>query len=267
MEEEEDGPVARDWEDWLDARWMPGGSNVSLNEGEGWDAYEEGIPRDNSPVPERGMYLNVKELLFRLFQNPAQLDDDLTYEDKLFQFTTKTTVKFVALLVIVPWAVSFVFHDYVMVPFLNRYVELVPFAAQLLDVRKDQKLYMVDVLKQEKLMLHFEAEIHMAPLPSEEELWEHMRHKARELREDLRLENRKSFANIWSDMVAAITAFFILVFNQSKVELLRFTGSRILKGISETGKAFLLILVTDIFLGYSSIFHDCLHQRLLHFMR
>ncbi|GLJ11385.1 hypothetical protein SUGI_0155160 [Cryptomeria japonica] len=252
MEEEETGPDARDWEDWLDDSWVTGGSNASLNEGKGWDTDEEGIPRDNSPIPERGMYSNVTELLFRLFQNPGQLDDDLTYEDKLFQFTTQTTVKFVALLVIVPWAVSFVFHDYVMVPFLNRYVELVPFAAQLLDVRKDQKLYMVEVLKQEKLRLHFEAEIHMAPLPSEEELWEHMRHKARELREDLRLDNRKSFANIWSDMVAAITAFFILLFNQSKVELLKFTGSRILKGISETGKAFLLILVTDIFLGYHS---------------
>ncbi|KAH9305307.1 hypothetical protein KI387_009711, partial [Taxus chinensis] len=264
-DQEEEGPDAwkqiselRDWEDWLDDSWTTAGSNTFYNgkgngETEGEDDWEkEGFPRDKTSMPDRGMYRNLKDVFFKLFQNPTQLDDDLSYEDKVFQFTTDTTAKFVALLVLVPWALSFVFHDYVMVPFLNRYVELVPFAAQLLDVRKDQKLHMVEVLKREKLRLLFEAEIRMAPPPSEEEIWEHMRHKARELREELRMENRKSFANIWSDMVAAIIAFFILIFNQSKVEIMKFTGSRILKGISDTGKTFLLILVTDIFLGYHS---------------
>ena len=53
----------------------------------------------------------------------------------------------------------------------------------------------------------------MAPLPLEEDFWEHMWHKARELREDLHVENIKSFTNIWSNVVVAITTFFILVFN------------------------------------------------------
>lgn len=236
----------RDWEDWVDESWS--GNNAA----EEWEEEAGGVPREETSMPERGMYRNIKELFFRVFENPSQVEEDLTYEDKVLQYTTQVTAKFVALLILVPWAVGFVFHDYVMVPFLNRYVELVPFAAQLLDVRKDQKLLMLEDLKEEKLKLHFEAEIRMAPPPSEEELWEHMRDKARELREELRLENRKSFANIWSDMVAVVIGFLILVFNQSKVEIMKFTGSRILKGISETGKAFLLILATDIFLGYHS---------------
>jgi hypothetical protein len=243
----------KDWEDWLDESWRQRNKSSQQDDEEGFNDWDkEGSPRDKTSMPERGMYLNDKEILFRLFDIPDKMEEDLLYEDKVFQYTSQTTAKFVALLVLVPWAVGFVFHDYVLVPFLNRYVELVPFAAQLLDVRKDQKIEMVETLKHEKLRLHFEAEIRQAPPPSDEEVWEHTKHKARELREELRLENRKAFGNIWSDMVVGITAFLILVFNRSKVEIMKFTGSRIVKGISDTGKAFLLILVTDIFLGYHS---------------
>uniref|UniRef100_A0A1S3X4Y8 Chloroplast envelope membrane protein-like n=1 Tax=Nicotiana tabacum TaxID=4097 RepID=A0A1S3X4Y8_TOBAC len=37
-----------------------------------------------------------------------------------------------------------------------------------------------------------------------------------------------------------------------QVKLLKFTGYKILNNVSDTGKAFLIILVTDIFLGYHS---------------
>ncbi|XP_042490337.1 chloroplast envelope membrane protein isoform X2 [Macadamia integrifolia] len=73
-----------------------------------------------------------------------------------------------------------------------------------------------------------------------------------ELRDEWRLENRRTFANIWSDMVFGISLFILLYFNQSKVALLKFTGYKILNNTSDTGKAFLIILITDIFLGYHS---------------
>lgn len=38
-----------------------------------------------------------------------------------------------------------------------------------------------------------------------------------ELRDHWRLENRRAFANIWSDMVYGISLFILLYFNQSKV--------------------------------------------------
>lgn len=43
----------------------------------------------------------------------------------------------------------------------------------------------------------------------------------RELRDEWRLENRKSFANIWSDMTYGITLFVLMYFNQSKVSSFR----------------------------------------------
>ena len=38
-----------------------------------------------------------------------------------------------------------------------------------------------------------------------------------ELRDEWRLENRRAFANIWSDMVFGISLFILLYFNHTKV--------------------------------------------------
>ncbi|GFP84458.1 chloroplast envelope membrane protein [Phtheirospermum japonicum] len=165
---------------------------------------------------------------------------------------TYSIAKFLAVLIIIPWALDFLVHDYVLLPFLDRYVKTVPLAAEMLDLRKSQKLEMVKSLNIDKARYRLEAEIGKSPPLSDEELYLELRHKALELREEWRLENRKAFANIWSDMVFGVSLFFLLYFNQSQVALLKFTGYKIVNNVTDTGKAFLIILITDIFLGYHS---------------
>ena len=41
-----------------------------------------------------------------------------------------------------------------------------------------------------------------------------------ELREELRLENRKAFGNIWSDILAGLTLFLLLVYNPERVKFI-----------------------------------------------
>ena len=62
--------------------------------------------------------------------------------------------------------------------FLHRYVETVPLAAELLDLRETQKLNMVETLKTERQRVRFEAAIGKAPPLSDEELMEHIREEA-----------------------------------------------------------------------------------------
>lgn len=196
--------------------------------------------------PERGLVESVRDLVLGTEEN------DILYEDRVFRYASTNSAKFLALLILIPWALDFVVHDFVLMPFLDRYVKTVPLAAQMLDVRRSQKLEMVKVLKTEKARFRLEVEIGKSPPLSDEEVWWELRDKALELRDERRLENRKAFANLWSDLVFGISLFILLYFNQSKVALLKFTGYKIINNISDAGKAFLIILVTDIFLGYHS---------------
>eukprot|EP00246_Nothoceros_aenigmaticus_P006333 TRINITY_DN19164_c0_g1_i1.p1 TRINITY_DN19164_c0_g1~~TRINITY_DN19164_c0_g1_i1.p1 ORF type:complete len:165 (-),score=26.07 TRINITY_DN19164_c0_g1_i1:159-653(-) len=73
-----------------------------------------------------------------------------------------------------------------------------------------------------------------------------------ELQEEYRAENRAAFACIWSDLLAVFTFFALLVLNPKRVSILAMTGDRLFTNISDSGKAFIIILLSDIFLGYHS---------------
>ncbi|XP_023739598.1 chloroplast envelope membrane protein [Lactuca sativa] len=231
------------WEDWL----LDGTNNGS--NGSSW-VQEPRVEDDQEDlsdiIPGRGLAESVRDLVF------GREDDDILYQDRVFRYASVNSAKFLAVLIIIPWALDFLVHDYVLMPFLDRYVKTVPLAAEILDVRKHQKLEMVKELKVEKERYKFEVEIGKSPPISEEELYLELRHKALELRDEWRLINRSAFANIWSDMVFGISLFLLLYFNQNQVALLKFTGYKIINNVSDTGKAFLIILITDIFLGYHS---------------
>lgn len=239
----------RSWEDWL----VDG--TVDVSNGSSWaqDSKDTvGRSRDevqedlNEIIPVGRFVESVRDLVL------GREDDDFLYEDRVFRYASFNSAKFMAVLLLIPLALDFVVHDYVLMPFLDRYVKTVPLAAQMLDVRRSQKLEMVKEIKLEKARYRLEVEIGKSPPLSEEKLWLELRHRALELQEEWRLRNRAAFANIWSDIVFGTSLFTLLYFNQKQVALLKFTGYKILNNISDTGKAFLIILVTDIFLGYHS---------------
>ncbi|CAK9325877.1 unnamed protein product [Citrullus colocynthis] len=234
------------WTDWLYDDTNHGRTSWSQDWDNGLGELNEESSDASDLVPEKGFVESVRDLVL------GKEEDDILYEDRVFQYASLNSAKFLTVLIIIPWALDFVVHDYVLMPFLDRYVKKVPLAAEMLDVRRNQKLEMVEELKIEKERFKLEMEIGKSPPLSDEELWWELRDRALTLRDEWRLENRKAFANIWSDMVFGISLFILLYFNQSKVALLKFTGYKIISNISDTGKAFLIILITDIFLGYHS---------------
>ncbi|KFK29684.1 hypothetical protein AALP_AA7G165300 [Arabis alpina] len=232
--------VRKKWEDWIVD------SDDSLVESWSREGNETESELDEFAIPERGLVKMVRDMVL------GAEEKDILYEDRVFRYASSKSAKFLAVLILIPWALDFLAHDYVLMPFLERYVNTVPLAAQTLDVRRDQKLEMVKELNREKARYRLEVEIGKSPPLSDDDLWWELRGKALELRDEWRLENRKAFANIWSDMVFGISLFALLYANQGRVALLKFTGNKIINNISDTGKAFLIILITDIFLGYHS---------------
>ncbi|KAK6147493.1 hypothetical protein DH2020_018405 [Rehmannia glutinosa] len=231
----------RRWEDWL-----VDGTDDDVGNGASWFENSNGaVGKSGNDVEEesnemfssRGLVKSVRDLVL------GRDDDDILYEDRVFRYASFNSAKFLAVLIIVPWALDFLVHDYVLLPFLDRYVKTVPLAAQMLDVRKSQKLEMVKALNLEKARYRLEVEIGKSPPLSDEEFYLELRHKALELRDERRLENRKAFANIWSDMVFGVSLFILLYFNQSQVALLKFTGYKIIS--FESGWQTLLEIIVE----------------------
>ncbi|CAK9165946.1 unnamed protein product [Ilex paraguariensis] len=166
----------RRWEDWLvdgnhkdidSSSWVQDLSDGNGKVGE--DVWEED---SGEMIPGRGLVKSVRDLVL------GEEDDDMLYEDRIFRYASFNSAKFLAVLIVVPCALDFLVHDYILMPFLDRYVKTVPLAAQMLDVRRHQKLEMVKELKIEKARFRLEVEIGKSPPLSDEELWFELRHKA-----------------------------------------------------------------------------------------
>ncbi|EPS63936.1 hypothetical protein M569_10843, partial [Genlisea aurea] len=242
----------RMWEDWILDEKKDEVSGISwyeeTNGAIGKTANDGTDDEDSGFVSRRRLVKSFRDFILGIDDE----DGDLEYDDRVFRYASSKSAKFLAVLIIVPWALDFIVHDYVVMPFLDRYVKRVPLAAEMLDVRRSQKLKIFEALNVEKARYRLEVEIGKSPPLSGEELYTEIRQKAIELRDEWRLENRRAFANIWSDTVFGISLFVLLYCCRSEVALLKFTGYKILNNVTDTGKAFLIILVTDIFLGYHS---------------
>ncbi|XP_059283446.1 uncharacterized protein LOC132037030 isoform X2 [Lycium ferocissimum] len=163
----------RKWDDWLvDGTVDLGNGSSWVQESNGTIGESEDNMQEDELIPGRGLVKSVRDMVL------GREDDDMLYEDRIFQYASLNSAKFLAVLIIVPWALDFVVHDYVLMPFLDRYVKTVPLAAQMLDVRRNQKLEMVKELKTEQARYRFEVEIGKSPPLSEKELYLELRHKA-----------------------------------------------------------------------------------------
>jgi hypothetical protein len=72
-------------------------------------------------------------------------EEDILYEDRIFRYASSKSAKFLAVLILIPWALDFLAHDYLLMPFLDRYVKTVPLAAQTLDVRRRGQLLVLSL--------------------------------------------------------------------------------------------------------------------------
>ncbi|TKY44484.1 chloroplast envelope membrane protein isoform X1 [Spatholobus suberectus] len=111
----------RKWEDWLLDGTNREDDTSSWSQDWGWEEgmkdYRENVRADSGDVPaEKGLVESARYLIF------GGEDDDMLYEDRVFQYASSNSAKFLAVLIIVPWAMDFLVHDYILMPFLDRSV-------------------------------------------------------------------------------------------------------------------------------------------------
>ncbi|CAH9101848.1 unnamed protein product [Cuscuta europaea] len=113
----------RSWEDWLVD--PTAATTIDSNRGSSWEQnsngsignYRESSMRDDDPsevIPLKKVVESVRAMVF------GGDDDDILYEDRVIQYASINSAKFLVVLIIVPWSMDFLVHDYVLMPFLER---------------------------------------------------------------------------------------------------------------------------------------------------
>ncbi len=115
-----------------------------------------------------------------------------------------------------------------------------------------QKVEGAEAMHREEIKLRMAASLGQAPDLTDSDLRAHLHEEALAFSGEKREENKRALLNIVSDSTSAAVFFLLLGRDNSPRAILFRTIGRVFTGLSDTAKAFIIILATDTLLGYHS---------------
>lgn len=100
--------------------------------------------------------------------------------------------------------------------------------------------------------LNFDILTGVAPSLSEERIEKLVKGKATEVFEEFRAEGESALGNVYADLSAVVALFLVVLFSRRQFIAFKEFISSIVSGFSDAGKAFILILLSDIVVGFHS---------------
>ncbi|MEO0985973.1 MAG: proton extrusion protein PcxA [Cyanobacteria bacterium J06639_14] len=162
---------------------------------------------------------------------------------------TTTAVKFVLLLVIVPLLTQQFAKNYLVGPIVD-YVRTEQAADVFLNLEMEEEA--LHELQQYEERLRFEVLIGKVAPIREAEIEERVVEKATEIETQYRKRSADSVKNVFSDILAVAAFATLLVNRKREVSVLKGFMDEIIYGLSDSAKAFIIILFTDVFVGFHS---------------
>lgn len=164
---------------------------------------------------------------------------------------TKTVVsmKFLLLIILIPLLTHQISKNFIVGPIVDQIREK---ESVEIFLNTDMEEEAFEELNRFEEKLKFKMIIGTMPQLSSEALEEKVKEKAEELAAEYRYESSSAIKNVFSDMLSFV-AFFIVIFNSKReIAVLKSFMDDIVYGLSDSAKAFIIILFTDIFVGFHS---------------
>jgi hypothetical protein len=162
---------------------------------------------------------------------------------------TLISIRFLLLLVILPLLAQQLSKALVVGPLVDQF---------RLDNQSD--IFINPELRQEGLrelkffedQLRFETLLKPAPALKDSEIQDKLKDKAEEIALDFSRRSANAVKNVFADLAAMLTFGIVLLTNRESMIVLKDFVDETIYGLSDSAKAFILILLTDVFVGFHS---------------
>lgn len=162
---------------------------------------------------------------------------------------TTIAIRLILLLLIIPLLVQQVSKAFVVGPIVDQ-IRPREQATAFLNIDLEEEALME--LNRYEERLQFERLLGKTPHLSDEEIEIAVREKAVELEEEYFARSNDALKNVFADLIAASTFFLILISSRQEIEVLKSFIDELVYGLSDSAKAFIIILFTDMFVGFHS---------------
>ncbi|MBE9186097.1 proton extrusion protein PcxA [Microcoleus sp. LEGE 07076] len=162
---------------------------------------------------------------------------------------TVISLRFILLLILVPLLTNQIAKNFVVGPIVD-YFRVKQNAPVFINFELQEEAF--QKLERFEQNLKFQTLIGRTPSLSAEETEEKVTKKALEIAEEYRGESGGAIKNIFADLIACVAFVMILVTNKKEIEILKSFMDDLIYGLSDSAKAFIIILFTDVFVGFHS---------------
>lgn len=206
---------------------------------------------NQSAFEKTGLVPRSMSKLFNQFKqelNP-NAEVEALEEFKVAKYQTSTSVRYIIVLLVMPILMNqlskIVILDPIINHFWNKHSESI-----FLNPSQEERAF-ADLQRFEE-KLHFEILIGKMDSLSVESTEKKMSDKALEIALEYSLESANAIKNILADFISIVIFISILIINKRQFSILKSFVNESIYGLSDTAKAFLIILFTDIFVGFHS---------------
>jgi hypothetical protein len=247
------GAADKDWDEWETSPAVADVEDVEDAAELREQVIERRRARRGRRTTVRDEYLrpivDVTGIYNRLAISEKEAEERVFIEAITNQYESREALKYAGILFIIPFSVAFVVSNLIAKPLWAYAEQINPEAFAL---RDEQKVEGAEAMHREEIRLRLESSIGQAPPLTEQEMFEHLHEEAVAFAEEMKEYNKHSLLNVVSDSSAGIALFVLLLQDTSQRAILFRTIGRVFTGLSDTAKAFIIILVTDTLLGYHS---------------
>ena len=204
---------------------------------------------DQASVLPRSL-LRTLNRIKREIETSSDAEEEVIKTFRTSRDKTAISIRFLLILVIVPLLTHQIAKTFVIAPIIETY--FVQEQEQVLFINRDFREEALEELQHFEETLHFEEILGMKPEMSDEEMEEKVREKAREIAKNYRSRSLNAIENIIADLCSVIAFVIIIYTSQEEISVLKSFIDEFIYGLSDSAKAFIIILSTDIFVGYHS---------------
>jgi hypothetical protein len=163
--------------------------------------------------------------------------------------STLVSLRIFLLLILVPLIVQQTSRSLLISPLLDRFAPDIPFLSYTKPHLQEKAVNQLRIYQQE---LEFEALLEGKIPPTPEEIQAALMAKANQLKDEADQESLEATKNVLADLAALVGFTAVCLVGRRDLQVLRGFLDEAVYGLSDSAKAFAIILFTDIFVGFHS---------------
>jgi hypothetical protein len=176
-------------------------------------------------------------------------ESEIIEDFRVSRYQTAASIKYLLLLLIVPVIINQLSKSVIFSPFID-YFWNEKRTDIFLNASQEERAF--SELQRFEEKIHFEILIGQLPPLSQESIDREVKNKAVELAQYYSQESINAIKNFLSDLLGLVAFCYLILKGGRQVSVLKSFLNELIYGLSDTAKAFLIILFTDIFVGFHS---------------